>query len=443
MQIPYFFFVTFLKKIEYIEKILYNHPDIFLFFSMETPKFLDNDKALKISEEYGTPVFVYSEQKLREQAKKVLSINVPYGLTVRYAMKANPLKKVLQIFDSEGIHIDASSGYEAKRAIIAGIDPKKIMVTAQELPKEFYKDVLFNASSLYQLEEYGKSFRGTKISIRINPGIGSGIPKKTIVGGANSSFGIWYEHIPEIKRILNKYSLSLDKIHTHIGSGTNPSIWNQVASLSLSFVKQFETVKTINLGGGFKIGRMSYEKSTYMEETGEAVTEALLDFYNKTKRAIHLEIEPGTFLTANTGTLITTIQDTCETSNNKFLKIDAGMTEILRPCLYGAKHPLIVVPKVKDTNQSDRYIVVGHCCETSDTITPQEHDGEKMEPRLLKKAKRGDLLLIEGVGAYCSSMCASNYNSFPQSAEVLITQNNETVLIKKREKLEDILSLEV
>ncbi|MGI8431584.1 MAG: diaminopimelate decarboxylase, partial [Chthoniobacterales bacterium] len=273
--------------------------------------------------------------------------------------------------------------------------------------------------SLHQLETYGRSFPKTEIGVRINPGVGSGHSHKTNVGGPASSFGIWHESVEEIKAVAAKYQLTITRLHTHIGSGTDPLVWTRVARLSLDQVRSFPRVTTLNLGGGFKVARMSYEKKTDLQEISRVVTEALRVFAQETGRELQLEIEPGTYLAANAGSLITTIDDIVATGSDgyKFLKLDSGMTDILRPTLYAAQHPLVVVND--RPSAPERYVVVGHCCESADLLTPHPDDSEVVATRLLQKAEIGDLLVVEGVGVYCASMSARNYNSFPRTPELL------------------------
>ncbi|HEY5037207.1 MAG TPA: hypothetical protein VII74_08770, partial [Chthoniobacterales bacterium] len=165
---------------------------------LEQLRFLRPEEVETIARRWGTPVFVYDEPTLREQARQALAFQAPFGLTVRYAMKANPSSYILAAFDRLGIAIDASSGFEAERALAAGVAPGKILITAQELPANLSalvaRGVNFNACSLHQLETYGWAFPGTEVSIRINPGLGSGHSHKTNVGGPASSFGIWHEY---------------------------------------------------------------------------------------------------------------------------------------------------------------------------------------------------------------------------------------------------------
>ena len=199
--------------------------------------FLSHEQAAKLAEEHGTPLFVYSETELIKRARTVLKVAAPYGLTVRYAMKANPHPEILQILRGQGIKIDASSGYEAEVALRAGFKGSDILLTSQQLPRNLKeligKGVQFNATSLRQLEEYGKLAPGTAVSVRLNPGIGSGHSVKTTTGGLGSSFGIWHEYIPRIQEIATSHRLTIERLHTHIGSGTDPAVWQAAARVTI------------------------------------------------------------------------------------------------------------------------------------------------------------------------------------------------------------------
>lgn len=381
--------------------------------------------ALSIAAEFGTPVYVYSEDLLKKAAKEALAFQAPFGLTVRYAMKANPHPQILRLFAEMGIKIDASSGYEASRCLELGIPGRDILLTSQELPKNLKTlveaGVQFNACSLHQLKQYGMLFPGKEVSLRINPGEGSGFNQHVNVGGKQSSFGIWHESIPEAQALIKQYGLTVKRLHTHIGSGTDPDVWASVAAFSLSFLNAFPSAEIFNMGGGFKVARIPSEKAANMAVIGERVSAALLTFEAETGRKIQLEIEPGTFLVAKAGALLCSIQDKCSTGKDgyTFLKLNAGMTEIIRPSYYGAQHSIQIFQK-NPCEETESVVVVGHCCESADLLTPHPEHPEEALPRLLPKAEIGDLLLIEDTGAYCSSMSTVGYNSFPKAAEIFI-----------------------
>jgi diaminopimelate decarboxylase len=408
---------------------------------------LSPDQAREIASKFGTPVYAYSAAILLDKAEQALGFEAPFGLTVRYAMKANPLRAILQLFHETGIHIDASSGHEAHRAIAAGIPPANILITSQQLPADLAdlikQGVLFNATSLHQLSQYGRQFPGSVVSVRINPGIGSGHSLKVSTGGPTSSFGIWHDDIPFIKEEAEKYQLTINKIHTHIGAGNDPLMWHEAARTTLGLAEHFDTVIAVNLGGGFKVARITEEHATDIQSVSKPVAELLRDFAARTGRKLHLEIEPGTFLVANAGSIISRIDDLTSTGPDgyDFIKLDTGMNEIIRPALYGAQHPIIVLND--QPSVAKPYVVVGHTCESSDLLTPEPTDAEIPSNRMLQQASVGDLVVIEGTGAYCSSMSTKGYNSYPQPPEVMIQQDSTITLAKKAGTLADQLAKEL
>lgn len=413
-------------------------------------RFLTDDQARTLRDRFGTPLYVYDEQLLEAAANELTSFPNAYGLRARYAMKALPTAAILQLLHGLGLHIDASSGYEAERAIRAGIPPEHIQITAQELPKNLKelveKGVLFNACSLHQLKTYGELFPGAEVSVRFNPGLGSGHSNRTNVGGPASSFGVWHEYIDRVLETAAKHNVMVTGMHSHIGSGTDPDVWQRCARLSLDIAAKLPDVRRINLGGGFKVGRMPDETSADMRVIGEAIKQDFIAFKEEHGRELFLELEPGTWVVANAGALVASVMDVVDTgaSGYHFIKTDSGMTEILRPSMYGAQHPMTVVAangELKDGAMPT--VVVGHCCESGDILTPGPGDPEALEPRELGRAAIGDLLVIDGAGAYCASQSAKNYNSFPEAPEVLLTKGAEFREIRKRQTFEQMVANEV
>jgi len=201
----------------------------------------------------------------------------------------------------------------------------------------------------------------------------------------------------------------------------------------------------LNLGGGYKIGRVEGEETTDLRKIGLPIVKAFRAFAAEHGRRLQLEVEPGTYLVANACALITTVVDVVDTGRRgyRFLKVDAGMTEMLRPSMYGAQHPIEVVPAATGERRREKYVVVGHCCESSDVLTPAPGRPESLQPRLLPETRIGDVIVLGGAGAYCSSMAAKNYNSFPEAAEVMIAENGSAELIRKRQTLDQIMQNEV
>jgi len=409
---------------------------------------LEWSDARRIADMAGTPVFIYDEATLIQQAEAALRFNAPFGMTVRYAVKAAPNRALLRIFHRKGLHFDASSGFEAHRIHRAGIPYEQISLSAQELPHDF-EDLIragmaFNACSLNQLRRYAAAFPGTSVGLRFNPGLGSGGNNRTNVGGVASSFGIWHELLSETKTILQAAGLKAVRIHSHIGSGGDPEIWKRCATLTLNLVRQFDSVTTMNLGGGYKVARMPGEPEADIGEIGAAVAGLLETFASETGRHLHLEIEPGTFLVANAACLLSRVTDVVHTGPEgyQFIKADTGMTDILRPSLYGAQHPISLIQENPASREFD-VMVVGHCCESGDILTPAPGDPEGLQTRRLPEAAVGDFLLIGGAGAYCSAMNAKNYNTFPESPEVIIRTTGEPALIRRRQTIDQILANEV
>lgn len=412
--------------------------------------FLTLQQVRHIQREFGTPVYVYDMETLIRRAQTALSMPHAFGLTVRYAMKANPTGAILQLFDRLGLYIDASSGYEARRALHAGIAPEKIQLTAQEAPAALEalvrQGVRFNATSLHQLTLFGQLFPGHELSIRINPGLGSGSTQRTNVGGPAASFGIWHEYLPQVERIRAAHDLRITRLHSHIGSGADPAIYQRCAALTLRAAHTLPDVHTVNLGGGFKIARMPGEQDTDLHAVGHKIADQFRRFQEEDAqgRQLHLEIEPGTFLVAHAGAIIATIVDVKDTgaAGYRFIVVDSGMTEILRPGLYGAQHPLYVVPASDEPRGEETYLVSGHCCESGDTLTPAPGEPEALQPRRLTTSRIGDALVIGGSGAYAAAMSAANYNSFPRAAELLLTPGGELYVIRERQRLADMIAAE-
>jgi len=385
--------------------------------------FLSKERAVELVREHASPLFVYSRSKLVEQAKIMSGITSPFGLDVRYAMKANPHSEILEIFREAGLGIDASSGYEVEAAIASGYKPEQILLTSQQLAHNLAelieRGVQFNATSLRQLEAYGKLFPGTSVGVRINPGIGSGHSVKVNVGGVTSSFGIWHEYIAAVHTVAAAHKLTIERMHTHIGCGTDPIVWQEAARISLELIKNFPEARIINLGGGFKVARMDEEQAVDTVRIGELLMQELRHFSQITGRQLRLELEPGTFMVANCGILVATIDDIADTGSDgyEFIKLNTGMNDILRPSMYGAQHPIMILG---ESIEEKDYIVVGHNCESADLLTPAAGDPEVLMPRTLTRANIGDLVLIGGVGAYCASMAAQGYNGFPKTKEIVI-----------------------
>ena len=413
---------------------------------MPTPRFITPEITSEINNNFITPVYVYSEKELRERAREFMTFPSAFWHKVRYAMKANPNKTILKIFESEGLYIDASSDFEALRALAAWIDAHKIQISSQELWNNIVSLiggwVFFVATSLHQLEYFWKNFPQQSCGIRVNPWVSSGWFAKISTGWPSSSFWIWHEYIDEIKTIASKYNITICKLHFHIWSENTPSSWVDSAELGFDIIREIQSVTTFDMWGGHKMAIMPHEKSADLQAIWKAVQKKFEDFYTESGRKIELEMEPGKYLTINSCSMVTKIQDIVNTgtSGYKFLKINSGMNDMPRVAMYWVQEQLFII---NDTSEYEEYVVVGHCCESSDILTPKLYDAEILEPRKLKKAFIWDTLVIDWVWAYNSGMAIKNYNSFPESGELLLRENWEIVEIRKREQVEEIWRNEI
>jgi diaminopimelate decarboxylase len=247
-----------------------------------------------------------------------------------------------------------------------------------------------------------------------------------------SSFGIWHEYLDDIKRIAAQYNLTIDRVHSHIGSGSDPEVWKRVTRMTLDLAAHLTDVKTVNLGGGFKVGRMPGEVSTDLQDVGYHVERELIEFQEREGRKLSLEVEPGTYLVARSGAVVASCIDVVDTGKDgyTFVKLDTGMTEVTRPALYGAQHPITVLA---DHDEQVDVIFSGPCCESGDILTPAPGDPEALAPRSVPRPQIGDLVIVGGAGAYCAAMSTKNYNSYPEAPEVMLELDGSFRLLRRRQ----------
>jgi diaminopimelate decarboxylase len=403
-------------------------------------------QAAEVRARFGTPSYVYDHEVLEAVARQALAFPAPFGFTLRYAMKANPSRGVLALFRDLGLHIDASSDHEVERALRAGFAPSAIQLTSQapspRLAEHVARGVLYNACSLHQLEAFGRAVPGREVSVRMNPGLGTGSTNRTNTGGPASSFGIWHEYLGDVRSLADRYDLRLTRLHSHVGSGTDPEVWKRCTRMTLDLAAKLPDVATVNLGGGFKVGRMPGEPSVDLADVGVHVRDELVAFRDRDGRALRLEIEPGTYLVANAGVVVATCIDVVDTGRDGyvFAKLDTGMTEVTRPSLYGAQHPIAVL--AEDREEAD-VVFVGPCCESGDILTPAPGDPEALAPRRVPRPRIGDLVVIGGAGAYCAAMSTITYNSYPQAPEIMREPDGTLRLLRRRQRLEQVWENEV
>ncbi|MCK5146810.1 diaminopimelate decarboxylase [bacterium] len=411
---------------------------------------------------FGSPSYIYDEVVIKQQCKKILRLSNAYGMTIRYAMKANPNRSILRMINNAGLSLDVSSINEAARAKIAGIPFNKMMLTSQDVPMGPALDQLHNMlqqglrytiCSRVQLENLARfnNIAEFDTAIRIHHGGGSGESDSRNTSSPYASFGILVDDIPIIKKIMLKYGLECGCIHGHIGSGSEPEIWKQHVDTMLKIIAQhFPEAHTLNLGGGFKVARMPGEEEADIRLLGEYAESAFLRFNQNYGRKLKMEVEPGTFIIANAGMLLTRILDIKKNQGAQwtFIITDGGINANVRPLMYGSQHPFALLNVQGDLvwkegdpmARPDQCIVVGRCCETGDCQTIDSSG--RIIPRSMPIPKVGEYLLVGGVGAYSSTMSPFHYNSYLQPSEVLLTENGDLFQIRQRQSLEQVIANE-
>jgi diaminopimelate decarboxylase len=381
-------------------------------------------------------------------------------------MKANSSRALLQLIAGQGLGIDASSLNEARRAVAAGIAPGRIMLTTQEVPAGANRAELerlmkaglrYNVCSLRQLEQVADFTAAGRLalSMRVHPGVGAGESSTRNTGDKYSCFGI---HLTDIERALSlarSKGLVFDCVHVHIGSGGDPAAWSRNVERELGFLERFfPAASRINFGGGFKVARMPGETAADPAALGAYARGLLEDFYRRTGRKMIMQVEPGTWPTANAGYLVTGVIDVKSTGPDgfEFLVCNGGMEVNTRPLLYGSRHPFYVVGADGSLlsgefdlagldPERDRRVVVGRCCESGDS---QCLDGEhRIHARVMARPAVGDLLVVGGTGAYCSAMTPFNYNSHTQAPELLLRESGQLQLIRRAQTLEQLMQNEL
>jgi len=423
---------------------------------------LDTKAAAEAADTFGTPAYVYDESLILEKCRECLDMPNAYGLTVRYAMKANSNKALLKLICDAGLHLDASSLNEVKRAHLAGIPYEKIMLTTQEvyegasrsmLEELLLKGLKYNVCSLRQLQLIGDfaAANGINPGIRVHPGIGSGESATRNTGDDYACFGIHLSDVDEAQSIAKEKGLTFRHIHEHIGSGADSEMWRQNIDLELSIIEtHFPDAETVCFGGGLKESRMPDEQPADIALLGSYAKERIEEFYRRNSKKLRIEVEPGTYIVANSGYAVTRVIDKKSTSRSNFIITDGGMEINSRPLLYGSRHPMYIVSGCGSQIKSSEFgvipdgyqaVVAGKCCESGDcqTLAPEGHS----VPRAMAEPEIGDLAVIGGIGAYCSSMSPFNYNSHTQAPEVLFGSDGQLRLIRKRQTLEQMLENEV
>lgn len=394
-----------------------------------------------LARRFGTPAFVYDAALIVERINDLKAFD-----TIRYAQKACSNLAILDLVRRQGVLVDAVSAGEIGRALAAGYaptgDPSPIVYTADIFDRETLDLVVthgihVNCGSPDMIDQYGERVPGSSITLRINPGFGHGHSQKTNTGGEQSKHGIWHEQLDDCLALASKHGLTISGLHMHIGSGTDLEHLSQVCG-SLERVARLvgPTIDTISAGGGlptpYRVTDHRVDINAYYQ-LWDATRRRLAETFG---HAVRLEIEPGRYLSAESGYLVTEIRAIKRMGSNTFYLVDAGFNNLARPILYGAYHPMSLAPIDGATDRPRQPVVVGGpLCESGDIFTQDE--GGFVRTRDLPEANVGDLLVIERAGAYGFAM-GSNYNSKPLAAEVLV-QDGEAHLVRARQTFDDLI----
>jgi diaminopimelate decarboxylase len=390
-----------------------------------------------LAREIGTPCYVYSAPLLTERftALQRALTGVPYRL--HYALKANSTLAIARRLRSLGASADVNSAGELEVALRAGFTPDQIVVTGvgktrSELERAVQLGVMaINAESFGEVDRIAAiaeaGGRVARVAVRINPDVDAGSHPHISTGSKATKFGVSIDDARAmIREVAARPGLRLVGLHVHVGSQiTSAEPLARGASIVAAFARELlaqgVALEHIDLGGGLGIPYRPGEKVLAPEEYAAAVLPHVREL------GLSLLFEPGRWIVGPCGVLLTEVVDLkSRAGGGTFVIVDAGMTDLMRPALYGAWHEIqAVVPREGAPLTAD---IVGPVCETTDTFAA----GRRLTP-----VEVGDLLVIRDAGAYGSVM-ASNYNRRPVAAEVLV-EDGRWHVIRRRQSIDDIL----
>ena len=392
----------------------------------------------KIANDFGTPCYIYSKSTLIDAFEQFQAGLKNTNHLICFAVKSNPNLAILNLFARLGAGFDIVSGGELARVLAAGGDPAKIVFsgvgkTVDEMRAALTANIFcFNvesASELVRLNEVAASMNKTApVSLRVNPNVDAKTHPYISTGLKNNKFGVAFEQAFALyKQAAAMSSIAVHGIDCHIGSQiTEVTPFIDALDRVLGLVDELEAagvpIQHIDVGGGIGI--------CYANETPPAFStyaEAILAKIGK--RNVKLVFEPGRALVGNAGVLLTKVEYLKHTESKNFAIVDAAMNDLMRPALYDAFHDIL--PVNPNNKNSKTYEIVGPVCESGDFLG---HDREL-------SLQQDDLLAIMSAGAYGMSM-ASNYNTRPRAAEIMV-DDEQMHLIRKREKIADLFALEI
>ena len=396
------------------------------------PLQLTNEQLKQIASQYGSPVYVYHAERIKEQYENLLDAFAGTDTRFFYAAKALTNISVLKYILSIGCNIDCSSVNEARLAIHAGFTPGQILYTSNniafsEIAEAKELGISINIDSLSNLRKFGEAYGGTyPVGVRLRPNIMAGGNLKISTGHSNSKFGVALEDLESILQVQRETGLHIRTLHIHTGSEIKDvEVFAKGIEVLLDLVPHFPSLEVIDLGGGMKVPYLPGEAGTDITDLGRKVKEEFEKYEHKTGRHLQVWFEPGKYIVAEAGYFITTVNVIKKSGDKIFAGVNSGLNHLIRPMFYGAYHEIVNITNPGGPVQT--YQVVGNICETDNFA----------EDRPLPEVRENDLLVFRNAGAYCFEM-SSHYNSRFKPPEVLV-KDGQPILIREGDQLEDLL----
>lgn len=395
---------------------------------------LSPQQLIAVAREFGTPVYVYDADKISRQYQKLTSAFSGTNTVFYYACKALTNISILRHILSIGASIDCSSINEVKLALHAGFKPENILYTSNgiafdEIQEAKELGVSINIDSLSNLEKFGKAYgHSYPVGVRLRPNIMAGGNLKISTGHDKSKFGIPVEQLAALTEVVDKYNLHINDLHIHTGSEIRDvEVFMKGIEVLFEIIPHFKELRSIDLGGGFKVPYKAGDEETDINELAIRVKEAF-DAHPQAKN-LQVWFEPGKFLVSECGYFVTQVNVIKETSATTFVSINSGFNHLIRPMFYDSYHRIENISNPAGSEK--KYSVVGNICET-DTFAWD---------RMLSEVREGDYLVFYNAGAYGFEM-SSNFNSRYKPAEVMV-KDGQARLIRKRDEFQDLLRNQV
>lgn len=400
------------------------------------PLRLSNEQLLRIAGEFGTPLYIYHAERIKEQYERLVKAFEGTDTRFFYAAKALTNINILAYIRSLGCNVDCSSINEVKLAMEAGFTSSQILYTSnnisfEEIEEAQHLGVHINIDSLSNLEKFGRKFgHATPVGVRLRPNIMAGGNLKISTGHADSKFGVPLENILDILKVMQETKLQVRALHIHTGSEIRDvEVFAQGIEVLFEAARHFPELEVLDLGGGFKVPYREGDEGTNIELLGKKVKEEFDNYEKRFGRHLQVWFEPGKYIVSEAGYFLTKVNVLKPSGATRFAGVDSGLNHFIRPMFYGAWHEMENISN--PAAEPYHYNVVGNICET-DTFA---------ENRLLPEIREGDILAFKNAGAYCYEM-SSHYNSRFKPAEILVKEG-KTHLIRKRDRMEDLIRNQV